>query len=55
MKKLMPLNFHMKTHYTPHPYKGKMIGKHMNLEYFKGTRPIPYEHVLYNLFKIWKL
>lgn len=40
---------------NPHMYKGEMIGKHLNLEYFKGTKPIPYEHVLYNLFKIWKL
>lgn len=40
---------------TPHMYKGEMIGKHMNLEYFKGRKPVPYEHVLYNLFKYWIL
>ena len=40
---------------TPHMYKGKMIGKHMNLELFKGTKPVPYEHVLYDLFKYWIL
>lgn len=38
---------------NPHMYKGKMIGKHLNLEFFKGTKPVPYEHVLYNLFKYW--
>ena len=38
---------------TPHMYKGKMIGKHLNLEFFKGTKPIPYEHVSYSLFKYW--
>ena len=40
---------------TPHMYNGEMIGKHMNLEYFKGTKPISYEHVLYDLFKYWIL
>ena len=40
---------------TPHMYKGEMIGKHMNLELFKGTKPVPYEHVLYDLFKYWIL
>ena len=40
---------------TPHMYRGEMIGKHMNLEYFKGTTPIPYQHVLYSLFKYWIL
>ena len=38
---------------TPHMYKGEMIGNHLNLEYFKGTKPIPYEHVLYSLFRYW--
>ena len=38
---------------TPHMYKGKMIGKHLNLEFFKGAKPIPYEHVSYSLFKYW--
>ena len=37
----------------PHMYKGKRIGNHLNLEFFKGNKPIPYEHVLYNLFKYW--
>lgn len=37
----------------PHVYKGRKIGKHMNLEVFKGTKPIAFEHVLYNLFKYW--
>ena len=36
---------------TPHMYKGEMIRKHLNLEYFKETKPIPYEHVLYSLFR----
>jgi hypothetical protein len=40
---------------TPHMYKGEMIGKHMNLELFKGTKPVPYQHVLYDLFKYWIL
>lgn len=40
---------------APHMYKGKMIGKHLNLESFKGTKPVPYEHVLYSLFKYWIL
>lgn len=40
---------------TPHMYKGEMIGKHMNLELFKGTKPVPYEHVLYDLFTYWIL
>ena len=38
---------------NPHMYKGNMIGKHMNLEYFVGTKPYSYQHVLYNLFKYW--
>ena len=37
----------------PHMYKGEMIGKHMNLEYFKGNNPVSYQHVLYDLFKFW--
>ena len=36
---------------APHFYKGKMIGKHINLEVFKGSKPIAYEHLLYYLFK----
>ena len=40
---------------TPHKYKGEMIGKHMNLEYFEGTKPVSYQHVLYDLFKYWIL
>ena len=40
---------------TPHMYKGEMIGKHMNLELFKGTKPVPHEHVLYDLFTYWIL
>ena len=40
---------------NPHMYKGQMIGKHLNLEFFRGSKPIPYEHVLYNWFKYWIL
>ena len=40
---------------APHMYKGEMIGKHLNLESFIGTKPIPFEHVLYNTFKYWIL
>ena len=39
----------------PHMYKGKMIGKHLNLEFFEGTKPLAYEHVLYDLFNYWIL
>ena len=39
----------------PHMYKGKMIGKHLNLEFFEGTKPRAYEHVLYDLFNYWIL
>ena len=40
---------------SPHMYKGKKLGKHLNLEIFKGGKPISYEHVLYNLFKYWTI
>lgn len=40
---------------NPHMRNGKMIGKHMNLEIMEGTKPVAYEHVLYNLFKYWIL
>lgn len=38
---------------NPHMYKGKIIGKHMNLEYFKGSKPYAYQHILYKFFKYW--
>ena len=37
----------------PHMYKGKMLGKHLNLEFLKGTKTVPYKHVSYSLFKYW--
>ena len=37
----------------PHMHKGKMLGNHLNLDRFKGTKPVAYEHVFYNWFKYW--
>ena len=37
----------------PHMHKGKMLGNHLNLDRFKGTKPVSYEHVFYNWFKYW--
>ena len=39
----------------PHMKDGVKIGKHLNLEFFNGTDTVPYQHVLYNLFKFWIL
>lgn len=38
----------------PHPYKGKMLKNHLNLELIKASGKLkPFQHVLYNIFRFW--
>ena len=39
----------------PHLYKGKMIGKHLNLEYRVESKLMRYKHIIYKMFKYWFL